>query len=43
VPLDLYVRHRSTIGNFVMKYIVRWLDPTRHDKTLAEFSNYADL
>jgi hypothetical protein len=26
-----------------MKYIVRWLDPTRHDKTLAEFSNYADL
>jgi hypothetical protein len=43
VPLDLYVRHRSAIGNFVMKYIVRWLDPTRHDKTLAEFSNYADL
>src|SRR6185436_2320291 len=43
VPLDLYVRHRSAIGNFVMKYLVRWLDPTRHDKTLAEFSNYADL
>lgn len=43
VPLDLYVRHRSTIGNFVMKYVVRWLDPTRHDKTLAEFPNYADL
>jgi hypothetical protein len=43
VPLDLYVRHRSAIGNFAMKYIVRWLDPTRHDKTLAEFSNYADL
>jgi len=43
VPLDLYVRHRSAIGNFVMKYVVRWLDPTRHDKTLAEFPNYADL
>ena len=26
VPLDLYVRHRSAIGNFVMKYIVRWLE-----------------
>jgi predicted N-acyltransferase len=43
VPLDLYVRHRSTIGNFIMKYVVKWLDPTRHDKTLAEFSNYAEL
>jgi hypothetical protein len=43
VPLDLYVRHRSSIGNFIMKYIVRWLDPTRHDKTLAEFPNYAEL
>ena len=43
VPLDLYVRHRSALGNFIMKYIVRWLDPTRHDKTLAEFPNYAEL
>ena len=43
VPLDLYVRHRSGLGNLVMKHVVRWLDPTRHDKTLAEFPNYADL
>jgi hypothetical protein len=43
VPLDLYVRHRSALGNFIMKHIVRWLDPTRHDKTLAEFPNYAEL
>ena len=43
VPLDLYVRHRSPIVNFFMKYIVRFLDPTRHDKTLPEFANYAEL
>ncbi len=43
VPLDLYVRHRSSIGNFIMQYVVKWLDPTRHDKTLAEFPNYAEL
>ena len=43
VPLDLYVRHRSSIANFIMQCVVKWLDPTRHDKTLAEFSNYADL
>lgn len=43
VPLDLYVRHRSKVGNVIMQHLVRWLDPTRHDKTLAEFPNYADL
>jgi hypothetical protein len=43
VPLDLYVRHRSGLVNFFMKYIVRFLDPTRHDKTLPEFANYAEL
>jgi len=43
VPLDLYVRHRSPIVNFFMKYVVRFLDPTRQDKTLPEFANYADL
>ena len=41
--LDLYVRHRSAIGDFVMKSSFDGLDPTRHDKTLAELSNYADL
>ena len=43
VPLDLYVRHRSPLVNFFMKYVVRFLDPTRQDKTLPEFANYADL
>ena len=43
IPLDLYVRHRSPVVNFFMKYIVKFLDPTRHDKTLPEFANYAEL
>jgi hypothetical protein len=43
VPLDLYVRHRSPILNVFMKYAVRFLDPTRHDKILPEFANYAEL
>jgi predicted N-acyltransferase len=43
LPLDLYVRHRSPIANFFMKRLVPWLEPTRHDKTLREFSNYHEL
>jgi hypothetical protein len=42
-PLDLYVRHRWDVANFFMKRILPWLEPTRNDKTLREFSNYHEL
>jgi predicted N-acyltransferase len=42
-PLDLYVRHRWSVANFFMKRILPWLEPTRNDKTLREFSNYHEL
>ncbi len=42
-PLDLYVRHRWGVANFFMKRILPWLEPTRNDKTLREFSNYHEL
>ena len=43
VPLDLYVRHTSNIANRVMASALRWLDPTRADKTLRQFPNFAEL
>jgi hypothetical protein len=43
IPLDLYVRHRNPIANFFMKRILPYLEPTRNDKTLKEFSNYHEL
>jgi predicted N-acyltransferase len=42
-PLDLYVRHRSPVINFLMKRILPYLEPTRHDKTLPGFSNYHEM
>ncbi|HEY7117829.1 MAG TPA: GNAT family N-acetyltransferase [Tepidisphaeraceae bacterium] len=42
-PLDLYVRHRSSVANFFMKRILPWLEPTRHEKSLRGFSNYHEL
>ncbi len=42
-PLDLYVRHTSPIVNAVMKRVLPKLEPTRGDKTLQQFPNYADL
>lgn len=43
VPLDLYVSHTSPVLNAVLKRVVPWLEPTRADKTLRLFPNYADL
>lgn len=43
VPLDLYVRHTSPILNFVLKRLLPLLEPTRYDKTLRKFPNYAEL
>ncbi len=42
-PLDLYVRHRWSIANAVMKIVLPWLEPTRHDKHLKKFPNYHEL
>src|SRR5262249_43822270 len=42
-PLDLYVRHRSTALNAVLKLVLPWLEPTRHDKYLKKFPNYHEL
>jgi predicted N-acyltransferase len=42
-PLDLYVRHRSSTANAIMKIVLPWLEPTQFDKNLKKFPNYADL
>jgi len=42
-PLDLYVRHTSRAANALLKRILPLAGPTRFDKTLRKFANYADL
>src|SRR5262249_43529456 len=42
-PLDLYVRHTSKFINPILRRLLPLLEPTRNDKTLPKFSNYADL
>ncbi len=42
-PLDLYVRHLSPVANPFFKRIAPLLEPTRYDKFLRRFANYADL
>ncbi len=42
-PLDLYVRHRWSIANAVMKIVLPWLEPTQYDKHLKKFPNYHEL
>ena len=42
-PLDLYVTHTSKVANFVLKRVLPWMEPTRGDKVLKQFRNYADL
>jgi len=42
-PIDLYVRHTSTIGNAIFSRILPWLEPTRYEKTLKQFDNYDEL
>jgi predicted N-acyltransferase len=42
-PLDLYVRHRWDPVNFFMKHLLPLLEPTKNDKNLQRFSNFADL
>ena len=42
-PVDLYVRHTSKFINPILRRLLPLLEPTRNDKTLPKFSNYADL
>ena len=42
-PLDLYVRHTSKFINPILRRLLPLLEPTRNDKTLPKFSNYANL
>jgi hypothetical protein len=42
-PLDLYVRHMSPVGNAILKRLLPYLEPARHDRTLPRFANYKDL
>jgi hypothetical protein len=42
-PLDLYVRHRSTAVNAVLRRIMPLLEPTRADPTLRRFRNHGAL
>ncbi len=42
-PIDLYVRHTSTLGNALLRRILPYLEPTRYDKTLKKFANYDEL
>jgi hypothetical protein len=42
-PIDLYVRHRSPSINAVLKRILPWIEPTRHDPVLRKFPNFDEL
>ena len=42
-PIDLYVRHTSTICNSIFRRILPWLEPTRYHETLKKFDNYNEL
>lgn len=43
MPVDLYVTHTNPIANFILRRVLPLLEPTRNDKILKEFPNYADL
>jgi Acetyltransferase (GNAT) domain len=42
-PIDLYVRHTSPLINALLKRVLPWIEPTRHDPVLRRFPNYAEL
>jgi predicted N-acyltransferase len=39
VPLDLYVRHTTSLINPIFRRVVKYLEPTRHDPVLRQFPN----
>jgi len=42
-PLDLYVRHTSSLLNPIFRRLVKYLGPTRHDPVLQRFPNADQL
>ncbi len=42
-PQDLYARHTSPLLNPIFKFALKYLEPTRHDPTLARFPNAHEL
>jgi len=42
-PLDLYARHNWSFINPFFKLAIKYLEPTRHDPVIKQFSNAADL
>jgi hypothetical protein len=42
-PIDLYVRHTSTLANAIFRLALPWIVPVRYDATLKLFPNYKDL
>lgn len=43
IPLDLYVRHTRAFLNPIFRYILKYLEPTRHDPVLRKFPNSSEL
>jgi peptidoglycan biosynthesis/recognition FemAB-like protein len=43
LPVDLYVKHTSTVVNRILGLALPWLEPTRYDTTLKKFPNYSEL
>jgi predicted N-acyltransferase len=43
VPLDLYVRHTSTLLNPIVRRAIKYLGPTRHESVLQRFPNADQL
>ncbi len=43
VPLDLYVMHTATLVNPFFRRALKFLQPTRHDPVLRQFSNAHEL
>ncbi|HEY4258244.1 MAG TPA: GNAT family N-acetyltransferase [Candidatus Udaeobacter sp.] len=43
VPLDLYVRHTSTLLNPIFRRVIKYLGPTRHEPVLKRFPNADQL
>jgi hypothetical protein len=42
-PIDLYVRHTSTVPNAFFRLALPWIVPARYDATLKLFPNYKEL
>jgi hypothetical protein len=43
VPLDLYVSHTWPVANLILRKLLPLIEPTRNNKTLGEFPNFAEI